>query len=111
MAITKDDDMPAPDPIHPGEHLAGFLEELNVTPYRLAKTIGVHQVRVSEMIHGRRSITADIALRLGRACDMTPEYWLNLQRMYDLDVARQSTDIDAITPLIAAATEAEIRTG
>ncbi len=103
--------MTHPNTIHPGEHLAEFLEELNVTPYRLAKTIGVHQVRVSEIIHGRRSITADTALRLGRAFDMTPEYWLNLQRMHDLDIARQTTDIGAITPLIAATTEAEIRAG
>ncbi len=88
--------MPAPDPIHPGEHLAEFLEELNVTPYRLAKTIGVHQVRVSEMIHGRRSITADIALRLGRACDMTPEYWLNLQRMYEFDIAKYDSGQDVM---------------
>ncbi|MCY4620048.1 MAG: HigA family addiction module antitoxin, partial [Chloroflexi bacterium] len=50
-------------PIHPGEHLAEFLEELGITQYRLAKTIGVPQVRISDIVHSRRSITADSALR------------------------------------------------
>ena len=94
--------MTTTDAIHPGEHLAEFLEELDITPYRLAKTIGVHQVRISEIIRGRRSITADTALRLGRALDMTPEYWLNLQRMYDLEVAKESSDFDSIVPLPTA---------
>ncbi len=87
MAITKDDDMTAPDSIQPGEHLAEFLNARSITQYGLAKTIGVPQMRMSEMIHGRRSIAADTALRLGRACDMTPEFWIALQRMSDLDIA------------------------
>ena len=90
------------EPIHPGEHLAEFLEELGVTQYRLAKTIGVAQVRISDIVRCRRAITADTALRIGRALGTTPEFWLNLQRMYDLDVARATTDLDGIVPLVDA---------
>ena len=92
--------MPPPKHIHPGEHLAEFLEELGITQYRLAKTIGVPQVRIHDIVHRRRSITADTALRLGRALTMTPEFWLNLQRMYDLGVARAKTDLSTIEPLV-----------
>ena len=94
--------MNASEPIHPGEHLAEFMEELGITQYRLAKTIGVPQVRIHDIVHCRRSITADTALRIGRALGMTPDYWLNLQRMYDLDVARAKTDVSAIKPLVEA---------
>ena len=89
--------------IHPGEHLAEIMEELGITQYRLAKTIGVPQVRIHDIVHCRRSITADTALRIGKALGMTPDFWLNLQRMYDLDVARSSTDTSAIEPLVEAA--------
>ena len=90
------------EPIHPGEHLAEIMEELGITQYRLAKTIGVPQIRIHDIVHCRRSITADTALRIGRALGMTPDYWLNLQRMYDLDVARVKTDVSAIEPLVEA---------
>lgn len=92
--------MATPEPIHPGEHLAEFLEELGITQYRLAKTIGVPQVRIHDIVNRRRSITADTALRIGQALGTTPEFWLNLQRMYDLDVARAKTDVSAIEPLV-----------
>ena len=88
-------------PIHPGEHLAEMLEELGISQYRLAKTMGTPARRINETIHGNRSITADTALRLGQALGMTPEFWLNLQRMYDLDVARSSTDVRNIPSLVA----------
>ena len=88
-------------PIHPGMHLAEMLEELQVTQYRLARTVGVPPRRINEIVHGRRSVTADTALRLGRALGMTPEFWLNLQRMYDLEVARATTDLSSIEPLVA----------
>ena len=87
-------------PIHPGEHLAEILDELRITQYRLAKAIGAPPRRINEIVHGNRSITADTALRIGKALDMSPEYWLNLQRMYDLDVARAATDVSAIDPLV-----------
>lgn len=95
--------MTYPEPIHPGEHLAEIMEELGVTQYRLAKTIGVPPVRVHDIVNQRRSITADSALRIGRALGTTPEFWLNLQRMYDLDLARSTTDISDIEPLVDTA--------
>ena len=91
------------EPIHPGEHLAEVLEELGISQYRLAKAIGVPPIRINDIVHCRRAITADTALRIGQALGMTPEFWLNLQRMYDLDIARASTDTSAIKPLIDAA--------
>ncbi len=94
--------MTTDSPIHPGEHLAEILEELGISQYRLAKAIGVPPIRISEIVRRRRSITADTALRIGRALRMTPEFWLNLQRMYDLEVARASTDTQAIKPLVKA---------
>ena len=89
-------------PIHPGEHLSEILTELEISQYRLAKAIGVAPRRINEVVHGRRSITADTALRLGRVLAMTPEYWLNLQKRYDLDLARASADLGSIEPLVAA---------
>ena len=89
-------------PIHPGEHLAEILEELEISQYRLAKTVGAAPRRIDEIVHGRRSITADTALRIGRALGMSAEFWLNLQGMYDLDVARSSVDTAGIEPLVAA---------
>ena len=87
-------------PVHPGVHLAEMLEELGITQYRLAKTIGVPPVRINDIVHCRRGVTADTALRIGRALAMTPEFWLNLQRMYDLEVAGATVDLGAIEPLV-----------
>ena len=86
--------------IHPGEHLAEILEELGISQYRLAKTMGVPPIRINDIVRRRRSITADTSLRIGQALGMTPEFWLNLQRMYDLDIARASTDTSAIESLV-----------
>ena len=90
------------DPIHPGEHLAEILGELGISQYRLAKAIGTPARRINEVVRGRRSITADTALRIGLALGTTPESWLRLQALYDLDVARRATDLAAIEPLVAA---------
>ena len=90
------------EPIHPGGHLSAILNELGITQYRLAKTIGVPPVRINDIVHRRRSITADTALRIGHALAMSAEIWMNLQRMYDLDVARASTDTSWIEPLVEA---------
>ena len=92
--------MTGPEPIHPGEHLAEIMAVLGITQYRLAKTMGVPQMRIHEIVHRRRSITADTALRLGQALGMTPDFWLNLQQMYALDVARAKTDVSTIEPLV-----------
>ena len=87
-------------PIHPGEHLAEIIQELGITQYRLARTIDVPPIRIRDIVHGRRSITADSALRIGKALGMTPDFWLNLQRMYDLELARTKTDTSEIEPLV-----------
>ena len=92
-------------PIHPGEHLAEILEDLEISQYRLATTIGVSPRRINEIVHGTRSISADTALRIGKALRMTPESWLNLQRLYDLEKARGSTDVSQIEPLVPEPTE------
>lgn len=90
------------EPIHPGVHLGEIMDELGISQYRLAKTVGVPPIRIHDIVHCRRSITADTALRIGQALGMTPDYWLNLQRMYDLDVARARMDLSAIEPLVEA---------
>jgi antitoxin HigA-1 len=80
-------------PIHPGEILlAEFLEPIGVSQYRLAKDIGVTPRRVNEIVHGRRSITADTALRLGRFFNMEAQFWLNLQSHYDMEVALEALE-------------------
>ena len=94
--------MTAAAPIHPGEHLAEMLEELGVSQYRLAKAIGVPPMRISEIVRRRRAVTADTALRIGRALGTSAEFWLNLQRTYDLDLARAATDVSGIEPLAGA---------
>ena len=74
-------------PIHPGEILMEeFLEPMGISQYRLAKDISVPPRRINEIVHGKRSITADTALRLGRFFGMSPQFWLNLQTRYDLEV-------------------------
>ena len=71
--------------IHPGEILQlEFLEPMNITPYRLSKDIGVAQTRISEILSGKRSVTADTALRLSRYFGNSAQFWLNLQTQYDL---------------------------
>ena len=94
--------MTTADLIHPGEHLGEILDELGITQYRLAKAMGVPRIRINDIVNCRRSITAETALRIGQALGTTPDFWLNLQRMYDLDVARATTDLSAIKPLVEA---------
>ena len=75
-------------PIHPGKILMKeFLEPMGISQYRLAKDISVPPRRINEIVHGKRSITADTALRPGRFFGMSPQFWLNLQTRYDLEVA------------------------
>lgn len=74
--------------VHPGEILlAQFLEPLGVTQYRLAKATGVPPRRINEIVLGKRGITADTALRLGRFFGTAPELWMHLQNQYELDRA------------------------
>jgi addiction module HigA family antidote len=83
--------------IHPGEILADELAELGVTPTELARRIGVSPNRITQIIHGRRGITGDTALRLGHWFRTSAEFWLNLQTAYDLRMAER-----AAGPAIAA---------
>ena len=77
------------EPIHPGEILMEeFLEPLGISQYRLAKDINVPPRRINEIVHGKRSITADTALRLARFFGTTERFWLNLQVRYDLEVEK-----------------------
>lgn len=74
-------------PIHPGEILIEeFLKPLGISQYRLAKDISVPPRRINEIVHGKRSISADTALRLGRFFGISPQFWLNLQTRFDLEV-------------------------
>lgn len=80
-------DMP---PVHPGEILLeDFLKPMGITQYRLAKSIGVPQRRIGEIVSGKRSITADTALRLARFFGTDAQSWMNLQTHYDLAIAEE----------------------
>lgn len=88
-------------PIHPGEVLlADFLEPLGVTQHHLAVSIGVPPRRINEIVHGKRRITADTALRLARYFGTSDRFWINLQSRYDLEIERDQIGeaLDAITP-------------
>lgn len=92
-------------PIHPGEVLMeDFIKGFGITQNKLAVSIGVPPRRINEIVHGKRAITADTALRLSKYFGTTAQFWLNLQSQYDLDLAedRVAEQIAAITPLQAA---------
>jgi addiction module HigA family antidote len=76
-------------PIHPGEILADELEEISLSAAELARLIEVPANRVSQIIAGKRAITADTALRLAQYFRMSADFWMNLQKTYELDLARQ----------------------
>lgn len=74
-------------PIHPGEILLEeFLKPMNLSQYRLAKDMSVPPRRINEIVQGKRAITADTALRLGRYFSMSPQFWINLQTHYELEI-------------------------
>ena len=86
-------------PIHPGEILnEEFLRPMNITQYRLAKTIGVDARRIHSIVHGERAITAETALLLARFFGNAPGFWMGLQSQYDLEIAqdRLSERLDKI---------------
>lgn len=74
-------------PIHPGEHLAEELREVGITAAELSRQIDVPVNRITGIIHGQRGITADTALRLGHWFGTTPQFWMNLQQLYELRLA------------------------
>ena len=74
-------------PVHPGEILLEeFLKPMGISQYRLAKDISVPARRINEIVHGTRAVSANTALRLARYFDMSPQFWLNLQVHFDLEV-------------------------
>lgn len=80
-------------PVHPGEILIeDFMKPLGISQYRLAKAMNVYPRKINEIIQGKRSITADTALRLARFFGTSAEVWMNLQAHYDLELARDALD-------------------
>ena len=92
-------------PIHPGEILQeDFLEGVGITQHKLAVSIGVPPRRINEIVHGKRRISADTALRLGRYFGVDPQFWINLQARHDLEVEMDALgdSLDRIQPLRSA---------
>jgi len=78
------------DAVHPGSVLlSDFIEPMGITRYRVAKAIGVQQRRIDEICSGERGVTADTAVRLGLAFGVEPQFWLNLQAQYDIEVIQR----------------------
>jgi len=89
-------------PIHPGEVLLhDFMEPMGLSQYRVAKEIDVSARRINEIVHGKRAITADTALRLSRYLGLSDSYWMNLQGLYDLQMAKETLfdALDSIEPI------------
>lgn len=93
------------DPIHPGEILMeDFIEGFGITQNKLAVSIGVPPRRINEIVHGKRGVTADTAIRLARYFGTSEEFWMNLQSNYELRLERRALrdKVEAITPLVVA---------
>ena len=88
--------------IHPGEHLADYIEGAGVSQYRVAKATYVPPRRINEIVKGQRAITADTAVRLGRFFGTSPMFWMNLQSAYDVAVAGEKMKGLTIEPVGAA---------
>ena len=91
-------------PVHPGEVLLEeFLKPLEISQYRLAKEMKVYPRKINEIVHGKRAITADTALRLARYFGTSAELWMNLQALYDLEKTRDALEDQVtkeVTPLV-----------
>lgn len=87
-------------PIHPGEHLREILAELGISRHRLAESAGIPPAQIDDVVGGSRPVTAEMALGIGKALGMSPEFWLNLQRMYDRDEARAAGDVGGVEPRV-----------
>ena len=96
-------------PIHPGEILADELAELNKSPTELARELHVPANRITQLVAGRRAMTADTALRLERWLGVSATFWMNLQKRYELDLAREKSDeiLKTIQPLPQASRRLE----
>jgi antitoxin HigA-1 len=80
-------------PLHPGEFLnEEYLKPLGISAYRLAQATAMPQTRIGDILHGKRGVSADTALKLGAALGTTPQFWMNMQAAYDLDCAQDVAD-------------------
>lgn len=91
MTITHEEEhLERLPPVHPGEVLLeDFMKPLGLSQYRVAKDIGVSPIRINQIVHRKRAITADTAMRLARYFSTSAEVWLRLQARYDLEIARE----------------------
>ena len=90
-------------PSHPGEVLAAlYLDPLGMSTTTLARRLNVPRTRIERLVKGETALTIDTAMRLSKFFGNTAEFWVNLQRAYDLAVARKTADLSDITPLEAA---------
>jgi addiction module HigA family antidote len=98
--------------IHPGEHLAEELKLLGMSAAALSREIGVPVNRITAIINGTRAVTADTALRLGHWFGTSPEFWLNLQKLYELRIAREDVgaQVDKL-PVVSSALMERLRRG
>jgi addiction module HigA family antidote len=97
--------------IHPGEHLAEQLEELGLSAAELARQLKVPTNRITAILNGQRAITGDTALRLGHFFGTSAEFWMNLQKIYELRIAEQKTGnaIDGLPTLAKSANKGRIQ--
>jgi len=102
-----EDKMP---PVHPGEILLeDFMKPMGLSQYRLAKGMNVYPRKINEIVQGKRSVTADTALRLARFFGTSPEVWLNLQTLYDLELAKDELEAKVereVTPYVTVQSSA-----
>ncbi|MBV0913732.1 HigA family addiction module antitoxin [Anianabacter salinae] len=90
------------EPMHPGEVLSVlYLEPLDMSAIALSRRLGVPRTRIERLVKGTTSMTPDTALRLAKAFDTTPAYWMNLQTNFDMSVASRSIDLSGIEPVLA----------
>ena len=91
------------EPMHPGEVLKElYLDPLDMGAIAFARRLDVPRTRIERLVKGVSSVTPDTALRLGRAFNTTPAYWMNMQTNYDMSVASKVVDVSGIEPLFAA---------
>lgn len=91
------------EPVHPGEVLQElYLTPLGIGAIALARRVDVPRTRIERLVSGATSMTPDTALRLARAFNTTPAYWMNMQTNYDIAVASKQVDVSGIEPLVAA---------
>ena len=83
------------DPVHPGDMLReDFMKPLSLSGYAVAKAIGVTPIAISEIIRRKRAVSAEMALKLGRLFNVSPEVWMGIQADYDLEIARDRSELD-----------------